>query len=192
MGWVGGQRVMGCGPRSLSCSPAQLSYACTPCVAAWLLSHTTLCATLPPCSTHPSLSQGRFFGATIEGMATLASSMRPATAGTPPASDPFAAHEFLGASMAGHSSPLRVPSFRTSSSVGQLPQVPPPWEVEVRKAFPSITRRDIKGTSRDPQLNRSKKRWEVLKAQRDKQMAEAGGVGGAWDVNDYARSRWVD
>lgn len=147
---------------------------------------------MPPCSTHPSLSQGRFFGATIEGMATLASSMRPATAGTPPASDPFAAHELLGASMAGHSSPLRVPSFRTSSSVGQLPQVPPPWEVEVRKAFPSITRRDIKGTSRDPQLNRSKKRWEVLKAQRDKQMAEAGGVGGAWDVNDYARSRWVD
>lgn len=96
-------------------------------------------------SLSSSASQGRFFGATMDGMATLASSMRPVSAGGgTPSSDPFAAHELLGASLAGHSSPLRPPAFRTCSSVGQLPKVPPPWEAAVRKAFPLITRRDIK------------------------------------------------
>lgn len=134
--------------------------------------------------------QGRFFGATIDGMATLASTMRPQTAGVP-SSQPFKQHEQLGMSLGGHSSPIRAPKFVTSSSKGRLPEMPPDWEVAIRSAFPLITKRDVKGTINDPQLRRSKERWDELRAGRAK-ADRSGRKLGLWDTSDYTRSMWAD
>ena len=112
---------------------------------------------------------------------TLAST-RPSSSGLPPT--PIAEHERMGLGLFGHSSPVRPIGFSSSSSFGTLPKVAP-WEAEIKAAYPENTRRGVKETSRDIQLQRSKERWAAMKAERDRSLAARDfGVGGSAKLGD--------
>ena len=75
------------------------------------------------------------------------------------------ASERLGFGLAGHSSPIPPIRYQSTSSLGP-PATVEMWEEEVRRQYPTITRRPVKSNWDDIKLARSKQRWAARVAQR--------------------------